>query len=82
MPLFNVSESAVVLIHIMRVSENDYPPKANAGSNVIISLPKNAVTLYGNRSTDDKGIKSYEWIKKSESDKLAVDMTVRDYVQV
>ena len=53
----------------------DYPPKANAGSNVIISLPQKSVTLYGNASTDDKAIVSYEWIKKSD-DKLTVDMTV------
>ena len=56
-------------------SETDYPPKANAGSNVILSLPQNSVTLYGNSSTDDKGIASYEWIKKS-NDKLTADMTV------
>lgn len=55
-------------------TEIDYPPKANAGSNVIISLPQNTVTLYGNASTDDKGIVSYEWVKKS--DKLTADMTV------
>jgi len=57
-------------------SEKDYPPKANAGSNKIISLPKNAVTLFGNGSTDDKGIISYEWTKTSDSVKLAADMRV------
>ena len=56
--------------------ETDYPPKANAGSNVILYLPKNSVRLYGNASTDDKGIASYEWIKKSD-DKLTADMQVR-----
>ena len=38
------------------------------------------MTLYGNGSTDDKGITSYEWIKKSDSDKLAADMRVSDHI--
>ncbi len=62
---------AVLLILL----ETDYPPIANAGSNVIISLPQNSVTLFGNASTDDKGIESYEWIKKSD-DKLTAGMIV------
>jgi dyslexia-associated protein KIAA0319-like protein len=60
-------------------TETDYPPTANAGSNVIISLPQNSVTLYGNGSTDDKGILSYEWTRTSD-DKLAVDMVVRIFI--
>ena len=58
------------------IKQVDYPPKANAGSNVIVSLPQSAVTLYGNASTDDKGIVSYEWIKGSD-ETLTADMTVR-----
>ena len=57
------------------IKEVDYPPKANAGSNVIIGLPQNSVTLYGNSSTDDKGIASYEWIK--HEDHLTADMLVK-----
>jgi len=56
-------------------SATDYPPTADAGSNVIISLPQKSVTLYGNSSTDDKKIVSYEWTRTSD-DKLAVDMVV------
>lgn len=63
------------LSNVTVVKDVDYPPKANAGSNVIISLPQNTVTLYGNASTDDKGIDSYEWLKKSGNDQLTVDMT-------
>ena len=55
-------------------TETDYPPKANAGSDVIMHLPQKSVVLCGNASTDDKGIASYEWIKKSDS--LTADMTV------
>jgi len=39
------------------------------------------VTLYGNASTDDKKIVSYEWTRTSD-DKLAVDMVVSIYVLV
>ncbi|CAC5410664.1 Dyslexia-associated protein KIAA0319-like protein [Mytilus coruscus] len=56
------------------IKETDYPPKANAGSDVIIHLPQNSVILNGNLSTDDKGIAEYEWIKAAD-DKLTADMT-------
>ena len=59
----------------------DYPPAADAGSNVIISLPQKSVTLYGNSSIDDKKIVSYEWTRTSD-DKLAVDMVVSIYVLI
>ncbi|CAH2221972.1 dyslexia-associated KIAA0319 homolog [Pelobates cultripes] len=39
----------------------DYPPVANAGANQVITLPKNSIVLFGNLSTDDHGIVSYEW---------------------
>ncbi|XP_076456883.1 dyslexia-associated protein KIAA0319-like [Babylonia areolata] len=55
------------------VKEMDYPPEANAGSDVIVHLPQNWVVLCGNGSTDDKAIASYEWIKTSDS--LTADMT-------
>lgn len=49
--------------------ETDYPPKANAGSDVVIRLPDNEVTLNGNKSTDDKGEEKlkYEWSKTADS---------------
>ena len=36
--------------------EQDYPPTANAGEDIIIHLPKNEVTLHGNGSSDDHGM--------------------------
>lgn len=62
-------------------TETDYPPKADAGSDVVIHLPQDSVILYGNSSTDDKGIKSYEWIKSAE-DKLTADMTVFSFISL
>lgn len=56
------------------IKETDYPPEANAGQDVIIYLPQNALTLNGNQSKDDRGISSWEWTKNSTS--KAVDMQV------
>ena len=36
------------------IPEKDYPPVARAGNDVVIVLPVDHVTLYGNGSTDDK----------------------------
>jgi len=47
--------------------EQDYPPEANAGSDIIVRLPNNTAILNGDKSSDDKGIESYEWSKTAES---------------
>lgn len=62
------------IANVTVIKELDYPPKANAGSDIIIRLPQNTVQLCGNMSTDDKGIVSYEWIKSAD-DKLTADMS-------
>ena len=58
--------------------EKDYPPTANAGEDIIIYLPQNEVVLHGNQSTDDHGIVSWEWTRKSAGEnakELAADST-------
>lgn len=55
----------------------DYPPVANAGPNQVITLPQNAITLYGNQSTDDHGIVSYEWSLSPNSKVKVAEMQVR-----
>ncbi|XP_021367738.1 dyslexia-associated protein KIAA0319-like protein isoform X2 [Mizuhopecten yessoensis] len=62
------------IANVTVIKEEDYPPRANAGSDTIIRLPQNTVKLCGNMSTDDKGIVSYEWIKSAD-DKLTADMS-------
>uniref|UniRef100_A0A8D2L4P6 KIAA0319 like n=1 Tax=Varanus komodoensis TaxID=61221 RepID=A0A8D2L4P6_VARKO len=52
----------------------DYPPVANAGPNQVITLPQNSITLYGNQSTDDHGIVSYEWSLSPNSKGKVVEM--------
>ncbi|XP_055979011.1 dyslexia-associated protein KIAA0319-like protein homolog isoform X2 [Sorex fumeus] len=52
----------------------DYPPVANAGPIQVITLPQNSITLYGNQSTDDHGISSYEWSLSPSSKGKVVEM--------
>ncbi|XP_075709476.1 dyslexia-associated protein KIAA0319-like protein homolog [Rhinoderma darwinii] len=52
----------------------DYPPVANAGANQVITLPRNAIVLYGNLSTDDHGIVSYEWSLSPSSKGKVMEM--------
>ncbi|XP_072029448.1 dyslexia-associated protein KIAA0319-like protein [Amphiura filiformis] len=47
------------------IEETDYPPKADAGPDKIVKLPMTSVILYGNSSTDDHHITSWEWSKES-----------------
>ncbi|KAL7026936.1 hypothetical protein ACKWTF_005240 [Chironomus riparius] len=59
---------------IQVVEEIDYPPQSNAGSDVILYLPHNNVTLNGTLSTDDHQIVSWEWTKDASDEAKAVDM--------
>ncbi|KFP13043.1 Dyslexia-associated protein KIAA0319-like [Egretta garzetta] len=52
----------------------DYPPVANAGPNQVITLPQNSITLYGNQSTDDHSIVSYEWLLSPNSKGKVMEM--------
>ncbi|KFP45628.1 Dyslexia-associated protein KIAA0319-like [Chlamydotis macqueenii] len=52
----------------------DYPPVANAGPNQVITLPQNSITLYGNQSTDDHNIVSYEWLLSPNSKGKVMEM--------
>ncbi|XP_029634783.1 dyslexia-associated protein KIAA0319-like protein isoform X4 [Octopus sinensis] len=67
-------------VNVTVIPQTDYRPTANAGSDVVINLPENSVTLYGNASTDDKGIVSYEWTKSSDDHLVADMMGVRSPV--
>lgn len=58
----------------------DYPPVANAGPNQVITLPQNSITLYGNQSTDDHRIVSYEWSLSPSSKGKVVEMQVSGFL--
>nr|XP_038951813.1 dyslexia-associated protein KIAA0319 homolog isoform X3 [Rattus norvegicus] len=47
--------------------ENNSPPRAQAGGRHVLMLPNNSITLDGSRSTDDRGIVSYLWIRDGQS---------------
>ncbi|XP_062848175.1 dyslexia-associated protein KIAA0319 [Trichomycterus rosablanca] len=53
-------------------SPKDEPPVANAGTDRVIRLPVNHLTLWANQSTDDHSIVSYLWsLHPSSSSKAA-----------
>ena len=58
----------------------DYPPNANAGDDVLITLPENSVNLYANASSDDKGIASYEWKPKTEGFSADVEVSMLSFI--
>nr|XP_048284074.1 dyslexia-associated protein KIAA0319 homolog [Myodes glareolus] len=47
--------------------EDNSPPRAQAGGRHVLTLPNNSITLDGSRSTDDRGIVSYLWIRDGQS---------------
>ncbi|XP_072536186.1 dyslexia-associated protein KIAA0319 [Salminus brasiliensis] len=55
-------------------SPKDSPPVARAGTDQVISLPLNHLTLWANLSTDDHGIASYLWILHPSSSAKAATM--------
>ncbi|XP_055375563.1 dyslexia-associated protein KIAA0319-like protein isoform X2 [Condylostylus longicornis] len=69
----NIQNSTTANITVVKTT--DYPPEANAGTDIILYLPHNNVTLNGSLSTDDKEIVAWEWTKDTtEEEGKAVDM--------
>lgn len=69
----NAGQYSSVLSNATVIREVDNPPVADAGQDVVVTLPSASVVLYGNASYDDKKIVAYEWRRKS-ADSPAVDM--------
>ncbi|KAG9276145.1 dyslexia-associated protein [Astyanax mexicanus] len=55
-------------------SPKDNPPVARAGSDQVITLPLNHLTLWANQSTDDLAITGYLWSLQSSSSAKAATM--------
>ncbi|XP_046464140.1 dyslexia-associated protein KIAA0319-like protein [Daphnia pulex] len=70
-------DSNSTLANVEVIKETDYPPEANAGEPVVIYLPQNQITLNGNKSTDDHGITSWEWILMNDGSKLGTSEAVK-----
>ncbi|KAL1259784.1 hypothetical protein QQF64_010361 [Cirrhinus molitorella] len=61
----------------VRVSNpKDDPPRARAGTDRVVTLPVNHLTLWGNHSTDDHAITSYLWTLSPSS--LTQKITMQD----
>lgn len=69
------SNSTTATIELLK--EIDYPPNANAGTDIIVYYPQTNVTLNGSLSSDDHEITAWEWTKDSSTDQSKpVDMTL------
>uniref|UniRef100_A0A1A9WUV5 MANSC domain-containing protein n=1 Tax=Glossina brevipalpis TaxID=37001 RepID=A0A1A9WUV5_9MUSC len=64
-------QSSTAKVHVFVKPPTNSPPTAIAGTNVTINLPINWVVLNGSASTDDIGLKSYEW-KEIQGPNVAV----------
>ena len=51
---------------------------ADAGSDVIITLPQHTVTLNGSGSHDGFGIREYQWIKSDSSPAIGKCIAMRN----
>uniref|UniRef100_A0A1A9WUW9 PKD/Chitinase domain-containing protein n=1 Tax=Glossina brevipalpis TaxID=37001 RepID=A0A1A9WUW9_9MUSC len=64
-------QSSTAKVHVFVKPPTNSPPTAIAGTNVTINLPINWVVLNGSASSDDIGLKSYEW-KEIQGPNVAV----------
>ena len=64
----------VTLVDLKVLPEPDYPPRANAGNDVVLKLRNSEASLNGNGSSDDKPGLKYMW--HMMSDQSGVDMEV------
>lgn len=70
-----LSDSATATVRVS--SLEDKPPVAVAGTEQVIRLPLNHLTLWANQSTDDHAIRSFLWRLLSSSPAKSVTMQVK-----
>ncbi|KAK7147056.1 hypothetical protein R3I94_009793 [Phoxinus phoxinus] len=69
-----LTDSSIATVRVS--SPKDDPPRARPGSDQVITLPLNHLTLSGNHSTDDHAITSYLWSLHPRS--LTQKVTMQD----
>lgn len=74
MPLLVFEINFFAFVFVMSDLENNSPPRAQAGGRHVLMLPNNSITLDGSRSTDDRGIVSYLWIRDGQSPAAGVSI--------
>ena len=81
------SASDNVTVTVNAAAAANQAPKANAGNDLVLTLPTNSTVLYGNASMDPDGtISSYEWKQVSgptqanPSNSRAVNLTISDLI--
>lgn len=55
------------------------PPKAHAGGNVQVTLPKSSVQINGSTSSDDVKIVDWKWERQPESLAAGIILTDTDH---
>lgn len=60
-------------------SPKDEPPVAIAGTDQVIRLPMNHLTLWANQSTDDHAISSFLWSLQPSSPAKSATIQVKNY---
>ena len=51
----------------LSISGANQPPVANAGSDIIVTLPTRSAEIDGSKSSDDQKITSFEWTRDRKS---------------
>ncbi|KAI8125977.1 hypothetical protein FF38_10153 [Lucilia cuprina] len=66
-------QSSTAKVHVFVKPPTNSPPIAAAGANMTINLPTNWIILNGSGSTDDIGIKTYQWKEISGPNKAIIN---------
>lgn len=72
-----LSDTATATVRVS--SPKDEPPMAIAGTDQVIKLPLNHLTLWANQSTDDHAISSYLWSLHPSSLTKSVTIQVKNH---
>lgn len=65
--------SSTADVHVIVKEEQNKPPVAKAGVDKTVWLPITSATLDGTNSTDDHGIKSYQWSQVKGPSSVAIE---------
>ena len=60
-------DEALILTFVVIVTDENFPPKADAGGDRIVTLPAWLVCVNGSKSSDDKNITDWKWSRDEQS---------------
>ncbi|KAK7867796.1 hypothetical protein R5R35_001209 [Gryllus longicercus] len=65
----NSGQSSSAEVHVFVKPPTNKPPVANAGTDIVVSLPQNTAVLDGSQSSDDIKLKAFQWDQLSGPNK-------------